>query len=382
MTIHRSCKIRIYPNAEQAQILIQRMGATRFAYNWCLERWKIEYEAGRKPTASGMAKLFRVNKPEWYAEMDSCIVDRAAANLGVAFKKFFIKMNRYPQFKRKGAQDSYQIKSDCLKVGDALKLPKCTPIKMSRPMFYEGKIVGNVTISRTAGRWYAAIPVETQAKPVSKSQAVVGIDLGIKTFATLSNGEKIENPKHLKEASRRLAIRQRSLSRKVKGSNNYGKCKAIVARTHATVANKRKGFLHGVTSDLAKRFGAVAIEDLHIKGMVKNHRLARSISDAGFGEFRRQLEYKMVGRVLVVDRFFPSSKTCSACGSILDTLPLSIREWACPACGESHDRDLNAAKNIHIRATRPEFTPVIAPADMMVASKGHQDGNHLEISNA
>lgn len=377
----RTCKIRIYPTIEQEQVLVQRMGASRFVWNWCLARWDIEYKAGNKPTAYGMAKLFRAEKPEWFAEMDMCIVDRVTANLGAAFRNFFAKRTNYPVFKRKGDRDSYQVKgSDSRVDGASMRLSKMTPIKFARPTFYTGKIVGNVTISRTAGRWYVAIPVETEAKPHSESQAVVGIDLGIKTFATLSTGEKIENPKHLKEATRRLAIRQRSLSRKAKGSNNYGKCRAIVARTHATVRNRRNGFLHMFTSDLSQRFAAVAIEDLNVAGMLKNHNLARSISDASWGEFRRQLEYKMP--VLAVDRFFPSSKTCSTCGSVIDSLPLSVREWVCPGCGDTHDRDHNAAKNIYVRATSPEFTPTSAQADMTDASKGRQSGNEDEHAHS
>lgn len=376
----RSNKIRIYPTAEQESILLQYMGAMRFVYNWCLERWKIEYEAGNKPTANSMAKLFRQNRPEWFAEMDSEIIDRATANLREAFVRMWRKTGNYPKFKQKGHKDRYQIKAKAVKIdGTTLKITKCPPIKLCRPMFHTGKIVGNVTISRTAGRWYASIPVETEAKPRSESQAVVGIDLGISTFATLSTGEKIENPKHLKEATRRLAIRQRSLSRKAKGSSNYEKCKAIVARTHATVRNRRNGFLHMLTSDLSKRFAAVAIEDLNVAGMLKNRSLARSISDASWGEFRRQLQYKMP--VLTVDRFFPSSKTCSCCGTVVASLPLSIRDWTCQDCGAIHDRDHNAAINIYVRATSPEFTLTSAQADMTDASKGRQSGNSLEIEN-
>jgi putative transposase len=378
MTQTRSNRIRIYPTPEQETILVQRMGASRFVWNWCLECWDREYKAGNKPTAYKVASLFRKAQPEWFYAMDSQSPSLVAGNLGAAFKAMFRKQNRYPKFKKKSGEDTYQTQARAIKVeGNMLRIPKCPLIRMSRPLFDSGKLVGNVTIRRTAGRWYVSIPVEIQAKPTSESQAVVGIDLGISTFATLSTGEKVENPKHLKEATRRLAIRQRRLSKKMQGGSNYGKCKAIVARTHATVSNRRKGFLHMLTSDLANRFGAVAIEDLNVAGMVKNRCVARSISDASFGEFRRQLEYKMAGRVLVVDRFFPSSKTCSTCGDIIDKLPLSVREWACPSCGDNHDRDHNAAINIYVRATRPEFTPTSAQADMTGASRDSQSGNQL-----
>lgn len=374
-SVIRSCRIRLYPTDEQAKHLMCSMGANRFAYNWCLEHWKKEYEAGNKPTAYGMAKLFRANKPEWYSELDSEIVDRATANLAFAYKAMWRGNAKYPKFKCKGSNETYQVKSGKVWTdGCILKLPKCHSVRMARPLFHQGKIVGNVTIRLTAGRWYASIPVETEVASDSESQAIVGIDLGISTFATLSTGEKVENPKHYREAERRLAIRQRRLSRKVKGSNNRAKARFFVARTHAGIRNRRTAFLHSVTSDIAKRFGAVAIEDLNVSGMVRNRHLAKSISDASFREFRTQMEYKMPGRVFIADRFFASSKTCSGCGHCLDKLPLSVREWVCPSCGEVHDRDHNAAKNIVAAACR-ESTPTSAQADMTGACKDGQSGN-------
>lgn len=371
----RTCKIRIYPTAEQENILSQRLGAARFAYNWCLEHWKADYEAGGKPTAYGMAKQFRSARPEWFSDMDAESIERPTANLGAAFKNFFAGRAAYPKFKKKGENDSYQAKAAVVKVdGNSIRIPRCTPIRMARPLFHQGKIVSNITIRRSAGRWYASISVETEVSPASESQAIVGIDLGISTFVTLSTGEKVENPKHYRESERRLAIRQRRLSRKDKGSNNRAKAKFVVARTHAGIRNRRNAFLHSVTSNIAKRFGAVAIEDLNVSGMVKNHCLAKSISDAGFREFRRQLEYKMQGRVFVADRWFASSKTCSGCGHLLDKLPLSVREWVCPSCGEVHDRDINAAKNI-VAITSGEFTPVSPRGEMIGASKDDQGRN-------
>lgn len=414
-TVHRSNKIRIYPTPEQESILRNRIGASRFCWNWCLAKWGDEYKSGNKPSAYGIAKMFRAEKPEWFAEVDSGIVDRVTANLGSAFSNFFAKRGKYPKFKKKGQSESYQVKVASLKLdGTDLKLPKMTSIKLSRPLFRCGKLIGNATISLTAGRWYAAIPVEMEEQigdtfseftPVSSKEDMisaskedqsgkiltnnqdvtlgqsdsppvcgdqlgcqeyiefkrgsdsppvcgdqirngVGIDLGITTFATLSNGEKIDNPKHFKQAERRLAIRQRRLSKKEKGSKNREKAKAIVARTHASVANKRKGFLHQTTTNINKTFDYAVIEDLNVSGMLKNRHLSKAISGASFSEFRRQLEYKMKDRVFVVDRWFPSSKTCSDCGYKVESLPLSVREWTCPECGSVHDRDVNAAKNL------------------------------------
>lgn len=401
MTTHRSNKIRIYPTSEQESILRQRLGASRFVWNWCLAKWSEEYKAGNKPTAFGIAKLFRANKPEWFVEMDQAVVDCVMQNLGSAFKNFFAKRGKYPKFKQKGLKESYQVRSDRVKLsGIELNLPKMQPIKMAQPLFRQGNLIGNVTVSITAGRWYAAIPVEMEEKVgdtfseftpvISKEDMIsaskedqsgkiltnnqvdvsdqsdepeiceghlgaaqklaepisVGVDLGITTFATLSTGEKIDNPKHFKQAERRLAIRQRRLSEKEKGSKNREKAKAIVARTHAQVANKRKGFLHQTTTDISKRFDTAVIEDLNVEGMLKNRHLSKAISGASFSEFRRQLEYKMKDKVFVVDRWFPSSKTCSGCGHKVESLPLSVREWTCPECGSTHDRDINAAKNL------------------------------------
>lgn len=375
----RTCRIRIYPTVDQAKHLMCSMGANRFAYNWCLEKWKEEWANGNKTSTYTLAKMFRATKPEWYAELDSEIVDRATFNLGQAFRAMGRKQSNFPKFKKKGSNDSYQVKASKSKVSAySLTIPKCQGIRMARPLFHTGKTVGNVTIRLTAGRWYASIPVETEVSIDSESQAIVGIDLGISTFATLSTGEKVENPRHYRRAERRLAIRQRRLSRKAAGSDNRGKAKFVVARTHAGIRNRRSAFLHSVTSDIAKRFGAVAIEDLNVAGMVKNRPLAKSVSDASFREFRRQLEYKMPSRVFYVGRFFPSSKTCSGCGHILDKLPLSVREWACQSCGEVHDRDINAAKNIVAAACR-EFTPISAQANMTGASKDGQSGNVQEL---
>jgi putative transposase len=379
----RTCKIRIYPNTEQEQVLARRMGASRFAWNWCLARWDVEYKAGNKPTPYDIAKLFRAEKPEWFADMDMGIVDRATANLGAAFRNFFAKRTKYPVFKRKGDRDSYQVKSADFRVDDSsIRLRKMTPIKLSRPMFHVGKIIGNVTISRSVGRWYVAIPVEMSDTVPStrENQAeTVGIDLGISSFATLSDGQKIAHPKYLRHAERRLKISQREVSRKVIGSANRKKAVARLARRYATVRHKRQSFLHGITSTLAKTYGCAVIEDLAVSNMMKNRHLAKSISDCGWREFRRQLEYKMP--VITVDRFFPSSKTCHACGTINQGLKLSDRIWTCE-CGSTHDRDVNAALNLKLRATRSEVTPISPQGDMTPACKEHQGRNHSEISNA
>jgi putative transposase len=222
---------------------------------------------------------------------------------------------------------------------------------MRETLRFAGKIM-SATISRVADRWFVSIAVETQDDshlPKAENQGVVGVDLGVKALATLSTGETIPGPKPHKALLGRRQRLSRSLSRKQKGSANRHKAKAKLARLHARIAAIRSDALHKFTTDLTRRFHTIGIEDLNVRGMMKNRHLARSIADMGFFEFRRQLAYKAAmrgGQVVVADRFYASSKTCSACGHKLDDLPLSVREWTCPSCGTVHDRDVNAAVNL------------------------------------
>ena len=216
-----------------------------------------------------------------------------------------------------------------------------------------------MTISQHAGRWYASLTVERDNKPAAEPPkgGAVGIDLGVKNLATLSDGTVIENPRYLKKSERKLKKAQRELSRKTRGSNRRNKAKDKVARLHAHVANQRQDAMHKLTTRLANKYSDISIEDLHVAGMVKNHHLAKSISDAAFGEFRRQLEYKTArsgARLHVVNRWYRSSKTCSGCGRVKAKLSLSERTYTCEGCGLVLDRDLNAAINIQVAGSAPE----------------------------
>lgn len=351
-TVHRANKIRIYPTQEQAKVLGQRLGASRFCWNECLKIWATEYEAGRKPTGYSVAKLFRANRPEWFKETDASITDRVTANLQTAFKNFFAKRAKYPKPKRRWQSDSYQVKVSNLNInGTTLNLPKLKGIKMSRRMFHVGKLVGNATVSKKADRWYISIPVETELSDHNPTGKVVGVDLGVRTFATLSTGEKIDKPKHLKDAEKRLARWQRKVSRRTKGGMNRAKAQRKVQRIHASIANRRADFVHKVTTRLSKEFDSICVEDLSVKGMIQGG-MGKSVSDAGFSMFRTQMEYKAVGRVNVVSRWFPSSKTCSSCGHVNKKLSRSASRWTCPECFTEHDRDVNASTNI-LRAFHP-----------------------------
>jgi putative transposase len=338
----------------------------RFTYNWALAEWKKQYVAGGKPSGAALKKQFNAVRHVDYPWTGEVLRDATAqpfVNVQRAYQNFFDKRGKYPKFKKKGRHDSFYCSNDKFVVdGARVRLPHIGWVRMHESLRFEGKILSAV-VSRTAHRWFVAIAVDVpKILTTSENQAVVGVDLGVKSLATLSTGEKFEAPKPLKKSLVKLQRLSRQLSRKQKGSNRRWKAKQKVARLHYRVTCVRNDALHKLTTGLVERFGVVVIEDLNVHGMVQNRHLSRAISDVGFGEFRRQLEYKMAvsgGRLVVADRWYPSSKTCSDCGFKLDILSLGTREWACPACGISHDRDINAAINLEKlgRAT-PEGTPV------------------------
>ena len=269
-----------------------------------------------------------------------------------AFQNFFAGRARYPQFRKKGVRDRFTLTNDQFDIdGSRIRIPNLGWVRMRETLRFAGKIM-SATVSRVADRWFVSIAVDTPDSshlPKAENQGEAGVDLGVSALATLSTGETIPGPKPHKALLDRLRRLSRSLSRKQKGSANRRKAKARLAKLHARIAAIRSDALHRLTTDLARRFHTVGIEDLNVRGMVKNRHLARSIADMGFFEFRRQLEYKAAmrgGQVVIADRFYASSKTCSACGHKLDELPLAMREWTCPACGTVHDRDVNAAVNL------------------------------------
>ena len=285
-------------------------------------------------------------------EVTKCAPQMAIKNLGKAFENFFAGRSGYPRFKVKGRDDRFTLSNDQFRVdGSRIHIPKMKWVRMREPLRFSGKII-SATICRVADRWFVSITVDTPTNShlrPAENQGAVGVDLGVAALATLSTGEVIVGPKPHKALLARLRRLSRSLSRKQKGSANRQKAKIKLARLHARIAAIRLDALHQLTSDLTRRFHTIAIEDLNVRGMMKNRRLARAIADMGFFEFRRQLEYKAAmrgGQVWVADRFYPSSKTCSCCGHKLEKLDLSVRAWTCPSCSTHHDRDVNAAINL------------------------------------
>jgi putative transposase len=358
-----SHKIRLNPNNKQATYLSKAAGTARFAYNWALAEWQTQYAAWKddndlpKPSQFSLRKQLNAIKREqfpWMLEVTKNAPQMAIIQLGAAFKNFFAGHAKYPQFKKKGkSRDSFTLTNDQFAIDACrIRIPNLGSVRMRETLRFSGKIL-SATVSRTADQWFASITVDTDQNhlPPAENQGVVGVDLGVSALATLSTGEVVAGTKPHKALLSRLQWLSRSLSRKVKGSANRHKAKHKLAKLHARIANIRKDTLHQLTTDLTRRFALIGIEDLNVSGMVKNRHLSRAISDMGFFEFRRQLEYKAEMRgalVVVADRFFASSKTCSnpACGHKLRLVPLSVREWTCPCCGAIHDRDVNAAINL------------------------------------
>ena len=359
-------KIALAPNDRQATYFARACGTARFAYNWALGEWQRQYAAWKddpklpRPSEAALRRHLNAIKEErfpWMLEVTKNAVQQAVKNLGSAFKRLFDGNGKYPRFKKKGIHDSFRADPGPdkqhpnaveTKPGH-VKLPVIGWVRMHETLRFSGKVLSAV-VSRTADRWFVSLTVEVEHQvPVRENQAAVGVDLGVKVLATLSDASTFDGPKALRSNLKKLNRLSRSLSRKVKGSANRRKAKVKISRLHARIANIRNDALHKLTTDLTKRFAVIGIEDLNVRGMMANDRLSRAIADMGFHKFRRQLDYKAVmngARIVLVDRWYPSSKTCADCGHVVDKLPLSVREWDCPACGVHHDRDHNAARNL------------------------------------
>ena len=378
-------KVALDPSPVQERLLLSHAGAARFAFNAGLAHVKEALEAGEKPEWSyySLVRWWNANKDAlavnadgtpWWAENSKEAANTGLRSLAAALSNWSksrkgLRKGRRVGFPRFRAKDrtvprfAYTTGSFGLIQGDpkALKLPRIGRVHCMEDVSERvgGARVLRMTVSKRAGRWYASLTVERDDKPVTKPPqgGAVGIDLGIKTLATLSDGTVIENPRCLAASERRLKQAQKALSRKTMGSNRRAKARAKVARLHARVANCRSDAMHKATTWLASTYSDISIEDLNATGMVKNRRLARSVSDASLGEFRRQLDYKTArtGAALrVIDRWYPSSKTCSGCGRAKAKLSLSERVYRCDGCGLAIDRDLNAAINIKVAGSAPE----------------------------
>ena len=365
----RAHKIRLNPTTEQEAYFRKAAGTKRFVYNWALERWKWAKSQGIATYGMMAAKRdFNAIKGEefpWVYDVAKDVAEGAFQDLGIALKNYFDSKSGkrkgdkagFPKRKtKKRSKMSFRLNNDKFKVdGNTIYIPKLGAVNMAEPLRFQGKIMGAV-VSKVGDWWFVSIQVDVERpNPIEFKRESVGVDVGIKTLATLSDGSEFENQKPLRSQIGKLRKLNRSLSRRQEGSNRWWRAKRKLERFHYRIACKRADVQHKASHDIASTYAFIGLEDLHVKGMVRNRRLSLAISDVGLGEFIRQIAYKSDwygGTTVKVGRFYASSKTCSDCGCVNGKLLLSDRKWTCMGCGTIHDRDWNAAINIEQEALR------------------------------
>jgi len=360
----RAHKIRLNPTPKQEKYFYQASGLARFCFNWGLAEWQRLYKAGENPSAYKLKKQFnavRGSQFSWSYEVSKCAIDTGFRNLDAAFKNFFHKCKNsdvkkgYPNFKsKKRSKLSFRMDGRRTKInGHWIKLEKLSePINMTEELRFDGEIK-SITISKYAGYWYVAVNVEVELPKHQHQEGTVGIDLGIKTLAVLSDGRKFENQKFLRSELKKLKCLNRKLSRQQEDSGRWNYTKSKLAKFHKRIADRRMDYHHKMTTEIARTYQIIAIEDLNVAGMLRKHHLSLCLADAGFGEIKRQLFYKAEwygGKLVQIDRFFPSSKLCRFCNHINNNLTLTDRIWICDYCGAVLNRDENAALNIKKQA--------------------------------
>jgi putative transposase len=349
----KAYKYRIYPTREQEDLFVKTFGCCRFVWNKLVENFN-----NNDGSTVNEKTLKDQEEFQFLKEVSASTLQQKRMDF-VEFKKQYFNKNRKtklgkPKFKKKSNRQSFRLPNQKFTLDQEKSLVRLekvgwVKIVLDRTIPVEADF-RSITISKTpTGKYFVSILVQQELNPIPSTGKVVGIDLGLKELMTLSNGQVINNPKWFRENQSKLAKHQKHLSRKAKGSNRYNRRRIKVAKVHEDVVNARNYFLHNISTELVKTFDLIIVEDLHVSGMIRNRKLAKSISDASWSTFVSMLEYKCnwYGKTLVkIDRFYPSSKTCSNCGHKEEKMPLNIREWTCPSCGSHHDRDLNASINI------------------------------------
>ncbi|MBX9253630.1 IS200/IS605 family element transposase accessory protein TnpB [Desmonostoc muscorum CCALA 125] len=392
--LHKAVQVRLYPSKEQETLLAQTFGCSRWWWNYALNKSIETYKEtgkglGRSALNALLPELKKAEDTKWLADCYSQVLQATTLNLTTAYKNFFEGRARFPRFKSKHGKQSIQYPQNVKIVDGNIKFPGNIGIvraKIHKPI--EGKIK-TVTISKTpSGKYLASILMEVEGdKPETAEGKIYSIDLGLKHFAVVTDGEKVskyDNPQHIAKHERNLKRKHKKLARKVKGSNSKNKYRKVVAKVYEQVSNSRQDFLHKLSYKLVSDSQAVIVENLHVLGMVRNHNLAKAISDCGWGMFTNFLAYKLErkgGKLIEIDRWFPSSKLCSNCFYQMGEMPLDVREWTCPHCGTHHDRDENAALNIRaegIRMLKAEGSAVSAVGGEVRPKMGRK--SHLRHS--
>ncbi len=363
--LRKVVKVRLYPTKEQQHQLSKIFGCCRWWWNFALNKSIDEYRAtgkglGQSALNALLPKLKKDRETQWLGECYSQVLQATTLNLTVAYKNFFAGIAGFPNFKSKKGKQYAQYPQNVKFLDGVVKLPgNIGEIKASIHRPIDGKIK-TVTVSKTpAGKYFASILFEVEGEtPKTADGKIYGVELGVKQFAVVTDGEKVskyDNPKHLAKHEKNLKRKQRKLDRKKEESNSRNKYRFLVAKVHERVANARQDFLHKLSHKLTSDSQAAIVENLHVKGMVRNHNLAKAISDSGWGMFVNFLAYKLErkgGKLVEIDRFFPSSKLCSNCYHQMSEMPLDVRAWTCPNCKTHHDRDGNAATNIRAEGIR------------------------------
>ena len=388
--IHKSYKFRIFPNKEQEELLAKHFGCVRFVFNRFLKERQEEYlNNGNSLNYHDNSKSLTELKSEliWLKEVNSQSLQSSLKHLDIAYNRFFRKLAKFPRYKKKNDKQSFHIPQFLEIKDNKLSIPKFKKdIDINLHRKIEGKILNGTITKSATGKYYVSITCEVEYNELSHTNSSVGVDTGIKDLAILSDGTKYENIKFFKTSLKKLKYEQRQLSKKIKGSGQKEKQRKIVASIHEKVANKRKDHLHKISTDIIKNHDIICVEDLNVKGMIKNHKLAQALSDASLGMFYNMLSYKASWNdktIVKINRFFPSSKMCSNCHWIKQDLTLKDREWTCMSCGTTHDRDINASKNILIQGLN-DLSGLGTNSDIkqkQVDSSSLEEGMKLEASS-